>query len=79
MRQKILKSRPFGSRPFQLVVRGIIAQVRTVGVCLDISNANADTHAPRHFHVLRPQNIREKRYTSPNLGPEAFLQMIVWV
>ena len=32
-----------------------------------------------YFHILRPQNIRKKRYISPNLGPEACLQMIIWV
>jgi hypothetical protein len=30
-----------------------------------------------YFHILRPQNVRKKRCVSPNLGPKAFLQMIV--
>ena len=51
---------------------------RTAGVCLDISNAHVPHSIFSYFHnILRPQNIRKKRYISPNLGPKACLQMII--
>ena len=40
---------------------------RAIGVCLDISN----THIPKYVHICNcphPQNIRQKRNISPNMG-----------
>jgi hypothetical protein len=49
---------------------------RTVGVCLDVSNA----HVPRYFYIFMSFALRifvKKRYVSPNLGPKACAGLFV--
>ena len=64
---------PRGGWPI-LILRGVSQPTpnapevpRAIGVCLDISN----THIPKYVHICNcphPQNIRQKRNISPNLG-----------
>ena len=64
---------PRGGWPI-LILRGVSQPTpnapevpRAIGVCLDIPN----THIPKYAHIFNcphPQNIRQKRNISPNLG-----------